>query len=400
MKKVILAYSGGLDTSLCIHWLRYTKGYEVVTFSANLGQKARMEEVVERALSIGAATVHIGELKDRFVTEFVLPALKANAQYRANSLLAAALSRPIIAYEMTKIALDEGAYILAHGGTPLGNDQFRFETVFSSLEPRLKCIAPLREWDMNTREEEIEYARKNNIPITATKESPYSIDQNIWGTTMECGDIAKAWEETPDRIYLVTKNPADAPNEPAYVKVAFEEGIPTVIDGKHLSPVKIIEQLNALGGAHGVGRGEAVEDRIIGVKAMKIFEAPAAEILFRAHRALEDIALPRNLIMIKQELSREYSEMIYQGLWYTDLREAMDAFFNHSQRYVSGTVTLKLLKGACSVVARESKWSLYDSDVISCSRKDAQFNRKAAEGFLEIRKLEVAEEAARRKQKR
>jgi argininosuccinate synthase len=398
MKKVVLAYSGGLDTSLSIHWLNYSKGFEVITFSANLGQRVNIEGVAERALAIGASTVHIGELKDRFVSEFVLPALKANAQFRANSFLSAALARPLIAYEMVKVALDENAQYLAHGGTPWGNDQVRFETVVAAIEPRLRFIAPLREWHLHSREQEIEYAKRHNIPITVTKDSPYSIDQNIWGTAMECGDIDKAWDETPENVYLITKNPADAPDEPVYISVSFEEGVPTAIDGMHLTPTPLIERLNEIGGGCGVGRGEAVEDRILGMKVMKIYEAPAAEILFRAHRSLEDITLPRNLIAMKQDLSRQYSELIYHGRWYSDLREALDAFFNHSQRYVSGTVNLKLFKGSCGVVSRESPHSIYGAD--SGPSADVPYNRKAAEGYIEVCRMQSAPEAERRKHKR
>lgn len=400
MKKIVLAYSGGLDTSLCIHWLKHKRGFSVITYSANLGQRLKMEEAVERALAIGASTVHIGELEDRFVHDYVLPAVKANAQFRANSFLAAALSRPIIAYEMVKTALDEAAPFIAHGGTAWGNDQVRFETAVASLEPKLKTVAPLREWDFENRTDEIEYATKHNIPVHATNDSPYSIDQNIWGTSIDCTDVGAAWKEGEERVFLITKNPEDAPDEPLEIKITFNEGVPSAIDGKHYAPVKLIRELNAIGGEYGIGRGEALEDRLLGYKALKIYEAPGAELIFKAHRALEDITLPANLIRLKQDLSRQYSEIIYQGDWFTDLREALDSFFDTSQKYVSGDVVLRLFKGASQVVSRESTYSLFDPSRTACSTRDKTHNRKAAEGYMGVRRLQHEAEARRRKTKR
>jgi len=390
---VVLAYSGGLDTSVAVHWLRHMKGFEVVTFIANLGQGGDCEEICERAVGVGAESAHSTDLRDEFTEEFILPALKANASYEGY-LLATALGRPLIARALVNLAHEQGCSYVAHGCTGKGNDQVRFETAISALDPGLKVIAPLREWDMKSREEEIEYAKRFDIPIEVSKKSPYSLDRNLWGISIECGALEDPWVAPPDDAWQITTNPEQAPDEAQEVVIGFEAGRPVSLDGNPASLVKLITSLSDIAGAHGVGRYDCVENRVVGIKSREVYEAPAATALVTAHRALEAMVLSRNLIHFKELISQRYGEMAYEGLWFTELRDALDGFVESSQRYVTGEVRLKLYKGRAMVVGRRSPHSLYNEEMATYTEAD-QFDHKAAEGFLKIYSLPSKAEARR-----
>ncbi len=386
MKKVVLAYSGGLDTSCIVRWL-VDRGYEVICFVADLGQGLGQGESFEaietRAKAAGASKIYISDLQDEFVDDFIIPALKANAIYEGKYLLATALGRPLIAKHLVGIAHKEKADAVGHGCTGKGNDQVRFEVTASILDPKLEVLAPVREWEFKSREEEIEYAKKHNIPIDVTKKKPYSIDRNIWGISIEAGILEDLEQEPPEDAYLITKNPTGMSSYPKYVEVYFERGVPKKIDGKSYKLKSLITFLNELGGMHGVGRADMVENRIVGIKSREIYEAPAATILHMAHKELECLVLDRELAHFKEIISLKYSELIYYGLWYSALREALDGFVESTQKYVTGSIKLKLFKGNCVVVGRKSPHSLYKKE-LSTYGKDDKFNQKLAEGFIKI----------------
>jgi argininosuccinate synthase len=384
MKKVILAYSGGVDTSVCVKWLIEEKGLEVITYSADLGgNDINASEIREKALATGACKAVVEDLRDDFIEQYAMKALKAGAAYEGKYLLATALGRPLIARRVVEIADEEGASYAAHGCTGKGNDQVRFETAFSALDSRLKIIAPLREWTFKTREEEIEYAEIHGIPVSATKKSPYSIDMNIWGTSIECGVLEDPWKEPPPDVFKMTVDPAEAPNEPEYVEIGFSRGIPDEINGRKKDLRGLIEELNSMGGKHGVGRVDMVENRLVGIKSREIYEAPAGLVLYSAHEALESLVLDRETAHFKTGISQKYGEIVYYGLWYSPLREALDGFIEKTQERVSGSVRLKLYKGSCSVVGRKSPNSLYDESLATYAQGDA-FDHSAAEGFIKL----------------
>ena len=386
MSRVVLAYSGGLDTSVAIHWLKHTKGMDVVAFAADLGQGGDLSPLRERALRTGASSVH----------RYVFQALRANALYQGSYPLHTALGRPLIAKEQVRIALDEGCDAIAHGCTGKGNDQVRFETGAAALAPQLKVIAPLREWEFRTREEEIDYAQAHGIEIPVTKESPYSLDINLWGCSIECGALEDPWTAPPEDAYQMTANPLEAPDEPAEVVVGFEQGVPVSLGGKPKSGREIIAELNELAGAHGVGRIDMVEDRLVGIKSREIYEGPAAVVLLAAHRAIEQVCLSKTVRQTQDRLSLEYADLIYTGRWFTDLRSALAAFFEESQRYVIGEARVRLYKGNAAVTGRQSPWSLYDEKLATYGAGDS-FRHQSAEGFLDIYSLPIRAEGARRK---
>lgn len=382
MKKVVLAYSGGLDTSCAIKWLQ-DKGYEVIAVIADVGQGENFEAVKERALKTGASRVHVLNLQKEFVTDYVFPAIKANAIYENKYLLATALSRPIIAKHQVKIAHQEKATAVAHGCTGKGNDQVRFETTIRLLDPKLEHIAPVRVWEFKTREEEIDYAKKHNIPVNVTKKSPYSIDKNLYGRSIECGVLEDPWAEPPEEIYDMTVSPEKAPNKPTYLALDFENGLPVAIDGAAYLPVELIHKLNEIGGANAVGRVDTIENRLVGIKSREIYENPAAMILHIAHQDIESLVLDRETLHYKQLISPKYAEMIYYGLWETPLKHQLDAYINKTQENVTGTVRLKLYKGNCTVVGRKSPHSRYKMELATYGDKD-KFDQKMAEGFLKL----------------
>ncbi len=386
MKKVVLAYSGGLDTSCAIKWLK-DHGYVVICFVADLGQGLGegedFEAIEERGLAAGASKVYIKDLQDEFVNDFVLPALKTNAIYEGKYLLATALGRPLIAKYLVQIAHKEKAQAIAHGCTGKGNDQVRFEVTVGILDSRLEIIAPVRIWEFKSREEEIEYAQRHGIPIEVTKKKPYSIDRNIWGISIEAGVLENLEQEPPEDCYLITKSPTHMSSYPRYIEVYFEKGVPKKIDGKVYKLKTLISHLNEIGGFHGVGRFDLVENRLVGIKSREIYEAPAATILYTAHKELESLVLDRELAHFKEIISLKYSELVYYGLWYSPLKEALDSFVDSTQKHATGAIKLKLFKGNCIAVGRKSPYSLYKKELSTYGKED-KFNQKLAEGFIKI----------------
>lgn len=382
MKKVVLAYSGGLDTSCLIRWLK-DKGYDVIAYMADVGQGSDFKTYEKRALMTGASKVYILDLKKEFVEDYVFPALKAGAVYEHKYYLATALSRPLIAKHQVKVAQKEKATAIAHGCTGKGNDQVRFEVTAKILAPHLELLAPLRTWEFKTRDEEIDYAKRNNIPIDVSKKSPYSTDINLFGRSIECGILEDPWQEPPEDIYVMTKNPLKCPNTPTYVEIDLEKGIPVKVDGKKYTSVDLINKLNEIGGANGVGRVDMVENRLVGIKSREIYENPAGTIMHTAHRELEALVLDRETLHYKHQISNRYAEMTYYGLWETPLKHQMDAMVNAMQERVTGTVRMKLYKGNCHVVGRKSPFSRYNEELATYGDKD-KFDQKLAEGFIRL----------------
>jgi argininosuccinate synthase len=382
MKKVVLAYSGGLDTSCLIRWLK-DKGYDVIAYMADVGQGADFKTYEKRALTTGASKVYILDLKKEFVQDYVFPALKAGAVYEHKYYLATALSRPLIAKHQVKVAEKEKATAIAHGCTGKGNDQVRFEVTAKILAPHLELLAPLRTWEFKTRDEEIDYAKRKHIPIDVSKKSPYSTDINLFGRSIECGVLEDPWQEPPEEIYVMTKDPLKCPNKPTYVEVDFEKGIPVKIDGKRYSGVDLINKLNEIGGANGVGRVDMVENRLVGIKSREIYENPAGTIMHTAHRELEALVLDRETLHHKNYISPRYAEMTYYGLWETPLKQQLDSMIEKMQERVTGTVRLRLLKGSCNVVGRKSPYSRYNMELATYGDKD-KFDQKLAEGFIRL----------------
>lgn len=383
LKRVVLAYSGGLDTSVIVPWLRENYGCEVICFSADLGQGEDLRPLRKKAIASGAKKIVIKDLREEFVRDFVTPAVKANALYEGKYPMATSLGRPLIAKWLIEIAHQERADAIAHGCTGKGNDQVRFELTAFALDPDIKVIAPVREWELKTREEEIEYARKYKIPVEATKKKPYSIDSNLYGISIECGVLEDPWVTPPEDAYRMTRSPEKAPNKPEYVEVSFSEGAPVKLNGKKMSAVKIILALNKIGGKHGVGRIDLVENRVVGIKSREVYEAPAATILIAAHQELEALALERELMHFKESIVPKYTELIYNGLWYSPLREALAEFVDATQKNVTGDVRVKLYKGKCTPVSRRSPYSMYRKDLATYEKGDV-FDHQASVGFINI----------------
>ncbi len=382
MKKVVLAYSGGLDTSCCIPWLR-EQGYDVIAFAADLGQGSDLANLKQRAIRSGASKIYIKDLKQEFIDEYIMPLLKANAVYESKYPLATALGRPLIAKHLVKIARKEKVKAVAHGCTGKGNDQVRIEVAVNTLAPELEIVAPLREWDLGSRESEINYAKKHGIPVKTTKKSPYSLDKNLWGMSIECGVLEDPWKEPRKDVYQMTVDPGKAPAKPQYLMLDFKKGIPVKINNRKLTLAALISTLNKIGGRHGVGRFDMIENRLIGIKSREIYEAPAATILLAAHKALEDLILDRELSHFKQMISQRYAELVYYGLWFSPLKEALDGFIETTQKNITGTVRLKLYKGMCTVCGRKSGYSLYNKELATYGEGDI-FDQSAAEGFIKL----------------
>jgi argininosuccinate synthase len=382
MKKVVLAYSGGLDTSVAIHWLK-KKGYKVIAFLADLGQGSDFKKLTQRAKAAGAVNCYVMDVRKEFVEDYCFPALKANAVYEGKYLLATALSRPLIAEKLVAVALNEKADYIAHGSTGKGNDQVRFEVSAGILAPHLKTIAPLRVWELKSRNEEIDYARKHGIVVEVTRESPYSIDRNLWGVSIECGILEDTAIEPPPDAYQITRDISQTPDKPLYLEIYFEKGIPRKINGKSLAGIELVSQLNKIGGQYGIGRADLVENRLVGIKSREIYEAPAAAILYSAHRELEALVLDREVLHFKPFISAKYAELIYYGLWFSPLKTALDKFIDETQVKVTGTVKLKLFKGNCLPAGRSSVNSLYQKKLATYEPQD-KFDHSAAEGFIKI----------------
>lgn len=394
MKKVVLAYSGGLDTSCCIRWLK-DKGFRVICFFANLGSEFSPAELKKRALKSGAAKIYIQDLRKEFAEGYILPALKANALYENKYVLSTALGRPLIARHLVEIARKERVQYVVHGSTGKGNDQVRFEVTIKILEPKLKIIAPLREWELTSRESEIEYAKIKGISIKATKEKIYSIDKNIWGVSIEAGILENLSNEPKEDAYILTKGLKDALNKPEYVTVEFNCGRPIKLNGRNMDLVSLIERLNLIGAKHSIGRTDSVEDRVVGIKSREIYEAPAAWILYTAHRELESMVLDREVLFFKELVALKYAQLAYQGLWFSELKKALDAFIEKTQENLSGEITLKLFKGNIIVAKRNSPYALYKHELATYGAKDA-FDKTWAEGFINIWAMPFKTHSAKR----
>jgi len=388
-ENVVLAYSGGLDTSVAIRWLAENYHMDVIALTVDLGSERDMPAIQQKALKVGAVKALVVDARELFVKHFVFPALKADALYEGQYPLATALARPLIVKLMVDAANEHGATAVAHGCTGKGNDQVRFDVSTMALAPHLKIIAPAREWGM-TREEEIAYARKHDIPVSAG--SSYSIDENLWGRSIECGVLEDPWAEPPEEVFAWTRAPQDAPEEPSYVEIGFERGIPVSLDGKELDGVSLIQQLTELAGDHGVGRIDHVEDRLVGIKSREVYEAPAATVLLTAHKALEALTLSREQLRFKEKVALEYADLIYNGLWFTALHQDLAAYVESSQRHVTGTVRVKLLKGKATVVGRKSPKSLYSFGLATYDKGDI-FDQSASVGFIHIWGLPVKTQA-------
>jgi len=381
-KKVILAYSGGLDTSCCIHWLK-DKGFEVICFSANLGSEFSPADLRKRALQSGASKVYIKDLRKEFASEYILPSLKAGALYEGKYVLSTSLGRPLIAKYQVETALKEKAGYVAHGCTGKGNDQVRFEVTTGILAPQLKTIAPLREWEMTSREQEIEYAQAHRLPIKTTREKVYSIDKNIWGVSIEGGILEDVTKEPPENSYYFVKPLHRTPAAAASVEITFEKGVPIKLNGKKVDLVSMIERLNAIGAAHGIGRTDVIEDRVVGIKSREIYEAPAAWILYTAHKELEHLTLDRETLFFKEAIALKYAQLVYQGLWFTELKKALDGFIEQTQQRVSGAIKLKLYKGNIVIAQRSSPHARYKKEMATYGAGD-RFDRTMAEGFIKL----------------
>jgi argininosuccinate synthase len=384
----VLAYSGGLDTSVILRWLKETYNCEVVCYAADVGQAEELGGLEEKALATGASKIYIEDLRDEFARDFVFTAIKANALYEGIYLMGTSLARPLIAKKHIEIARNEGAQAVAHGATGKGNDQVRFELTYYALEPNIKVIAPWREWEFKSRSDLIAYAEQHNIPVTASKEKPYSMDRNLMHISYEGGILEDPWAEPPQEIFILTRSPEDAPDRAQYVEVEFDAGVPVAVDGEQLSPAALVDRLNKIGGEHGVGRVDLVENRFVGMKSRGVYETPGVTILHAAHRAVESLALDREVAHLKDSLGPRVAEMIYYGFWYSPEFEAINALLNETQKRVTGTARLKLYKGNCTVVGRRSPFSLY-SEAFATFERDTVYNQRDAEGFIKLNALRL-----------
>lgn len=384
--KIVVAYSGGLDTSVMVKWLSDKYDAEIITVTGNLGQKDEMENIEQKAIKTGASKAYVVNLQKEFIEEYAWNALKGGALYEGEYPLATAIGRPLLAKLMVDIAKKENANIIAHGCTGKGNDQVRFEVGMKTLAPELDIIAPLREWEFKSREEEILYAQKHNIPTSVNLEKPYSIDENLWGVATECGVLEDTEVAPPSDAYQMTVSPTDAPDQPETIKITFEKGIPIKIDDVEMPGIQIVSTLNDIGGKHAVGRYDIIENRVVGIKSREVYEAPGAHILHTAHTQLEKLTLDKDTFRYKQNASNTYANLIYDGFWFTPLFEALTSFFDKVQERVSGDITLELYKGNLKVLSRVSENSLYSQELATYTEEDA-FNHKDAEGFINITAL-------------
>lgn len=395
MSKVVLAYSGGLDTSIILKWLAEERGLDVVAFIADLGQGEEVEPYREKALKTGASKVYVEDLREEFVRDFVFPVIQANAVYEGTYLLGTSVARPLIAKKQIEIAEKEGAEYVSHGATGKGNDQVRFEVTYFALKPDIKITAPWREWDMKSRSDLVAYAEKHRIPIPVTAEKPYSSDRNIMHISFEGGILEDPWAEPPESMFVLTVSPEKAPDNPTYIEVEFEKGIPVTVDGKRMGPVKLLETLNRIGGENGIGRVDMVENRYVGMKCRGVYETPGGTILHAAHRAVESIAMDREVMHLRDSLVPQYASLIYNGFWYSPEAELLRKTIAETQMNVTGTARLKLYKGNCDVVGRKSPYSLY-SDVFATFEREEVFDQADATGFIKLNALRMRIRAMRR----
>ncbi|MEH6476439.1 MAG: argininosuccinate synthase [Sneathiella sp.] len=390
IKKVVLAYSGGLDTSVILKWLQTTYNCEVVTFTADLGQGEELEPARQKAEMMGIKDIYIDDLREEFVGDFVFPMFRANAVYEGQYLLGTAIARPLISKRQIEIAREVGADAVAHGATGKGNDQVRFELGYYALNPDIKVISPWREWDLNSRTKLIDYAEKHQIPIPKDKrgEAPFSVDANMLHVSAEGKALEDPWEEAGEYVYSRTVSPEDAPNEPTYIEIEYEKGDPIGLDGKRLSPANMLTALNKLAGDNGIGRLDLVEGRFVGMKSRGIYETPGGTIMLEAHRGIEQITLDRGAMHLKDDIMPRYAELIYNGLWFSPEREMLQALIDKSQEKVCGVVRLKLYKGVVSVVGRKSKFSLYSMEHVTFE-EDTVYDQRDAEGFIKLNALRL-----------
>lgn len=381
-EKIVLAYSGGLDTSVSIKWIQEKYGYDVIALGIDVGEGKDLNAIRQKALNVGAIKAVIIDGKEMLAKDYILPALKANALYEGKYPLSSAISRPLISKLLVDVAEQEGAVAVAHGCTGKGNDQVRFEVSVQALNPNLKVVAPVREWGM-TRDEEIAYAEKNNIPIPVDLDNPFSIDANIWGRACEAGVLENPWNEAPEAAFDWTAPVEMAPDEPEYIEITFEKGVPVALNGKAMGLVQMIEELNLTAGKHGIGRIDHIENRLVGIKSREVYENPAAVVLINAHKELEFLTLPREVTQFKTTVEQQLTKIIYEGLWYSPLKAALDAFVEETQKTVTGTIRVKLFKGTHTVVARKSPYSLYNEELATYLKGDS-FDHNAAVGFIKL----------------
>jgi argininosuccinate synthase len=388
VRKVVLAYSGGLDTSVILRWLIETYRCEVVAWCADLGQGEELDPLREKAHKTGASAYVQADLREAFVRDFVFPALRANALYEGEYLLGTSLARPCIIEGMMRTVKDTGADAIAHGATGKGNDQVRFELGAFHFDPQVRIIAPWREWDLRSRTDCIEYAQKHGIPVTATAEKPYSTDRNLFHISYEGGILEDPWREPDKEMFLLTRDPADAPDKPLYIEIDFESGVPVAVDGQRMGPVQLLTHLNTIAGEHGVGRVDLVEDRYVGMKSRGVYETPGGTLLHKAHRAVESITMDREVMRIKDGLVPEYAALVYRGYWFSPEREVLQEMIDATQRRVTGTARLKLHKGGVQVVGRKSPHSLYRLDFVTFEKDDV-YNQADATGFIRLNALRL-----------
>jgi argininosuccinate synthase len=396
IKKVVLAYSGGLDTSVILKWLQETYGCEVVAFCADLGQGEDLKAVKAKAKALGVQRVYVEDLREVFVKDHIFPMLRGNAVYEGSYLLGTSIARPLIAKRQIEIAKKEGADAVSHGSTGKGNDQVRFEVTYMALEPKIRIIAPWRDWTFRSRCELIEYAERQGIPVTATKAKPYSMDMNLFHVSYEGGILEDPWEAPPEEMFRMTVSPERAPNKSREIEIEYEKGDPVAVDGKKMSPAKLLAHLNRVGGDHAVGRVDLVENRYVGIKSRGVYETPGGTILHAAHRGVESLTMDREVLHLRDSLIPRYAELIYYGYWYSPEREMLQKAIDDAQQDVSGTVRVQLYKGNCTVVGRRSKQSLYRLDMATFE-EDEVYRQKDAEGFIRLSALRLAIRAQRKK---
>jgi len=387
-KKIVLAYSGGLDTSVAIKWLKETYGAEIIAFCADLGQGEDLDEVKEKALKTGASKVYVEDLREEFVSHYIFPMLRANAVYEGFYLLGTSIARPLIAKKQIEIAKKEGADTVSHGATGKGNDQVRFELTYYALKPDIKVIAPWREWPFKSRQSLIEYSEKHKIPVTATKEKPYSTDRNLFHISYEGGILEDPWAEAPADMYTMMVPPEKAPDNPTYIELTFKAGNPVALNGKTMSPARLLETLNSVAGTNGIGRVDIVENRYVGMKSRGVYETPGGTLLHIAHRAMESLTLDREVLHLRDSLMPKYAELVYYGYWISPEREAIQLMVDEIQKDVTGEVRLKLYKGNCLAVGRKSEQSLYHQELATFEEEEI-YNQKDAEGFIKLNALRL-----------
>ena len=397
LEKIVLAYSGGLDTSIIIPWLKENYAYDVIAMVAEVGQGDDVEAVVDKAYKTGACKVVVEDLREEFLTGYVWPALKAGAVYENKYLLGTSLARPVIAKHQVEVALREGASAVGHGCTGKGNDQVRFEMAYQALAPELKVVAPWREWDLTSREDCLDYAERRGIPVAASREKIHSRDRNLWHLSHEGGELEDAANAPFASTWQMTKSPQEAPDQEEQVEIGFEKGVPVSVNGMNLDPVSLVELLNEIGGRNAVGRIDLVENRFVGMKSRGMYETPGGTILLAAHRGIESITLDRGAAHLKDELMPKYAELVYYGFWFAPEREMLQAAIDRSQEFVSGRVKLKLYKGNVAVVGRESKYSLHDQELVTFEEGAVAYDHRDAEGFIKLNALRLRTLAQRRK---